>query len=47
MSVICDMDAGDTAYVSIKQSGGSSESDIYGNASTGAANTHFSGYLVG
>ena len=38
-SVLSDMDAGDTAYITITQSGGSAATDIHGES-------NFSGYLV-
>ena len=42
---VCDMDAGDTAYVAVFQTGGTSKTDIVGHAS--AVLTYFSGYLLG
>ncbi len=42
LSVLADMDAGDTAYVAIIQAGGSAQSDIDGDTKY----TNFSGYLV-
>jgi len=42
LSVLADMDAGDTAYFAIVQSGGSAQSDIDGDTKY----TNFSGYLV-
>ncbi len=42
LSVLADMDAGDTAYVAITQAGGSAQSDIDGDTKY----TNFSGYLV-
>ena len=41
-SVVADMDAGDTASISIEQNGGSAQTDIPGSNGY----THFSGYLV-
>jgi hypothetical protein len=42
---VCDMNAGDTAYVQIYQNAGDQQVDIVGHAST--ALTYFSGYLLG
>ena len=41
-SVLADMDAGDTAYAAVQQSGGAVQTDI----EESALNTNFSGYLV-
>jgi len=43
VTVVADMDANDTAYVTIQQSGGSSQSQVDG----GNDYTYFSGYLLG
>jgi hypothetical protein len=43
-AVVADMDAGDTASVSVYQSGGTQQTDIDGNATV--LNTFFSGVLV-
>ena len=42
---VCDMDAGDTAYVAVFQTGGAGITDVVGHAS--AVLTYFSGYLLG
>ena len=39
VSVLADMDASDTAYVAVRQSGGTAQTDVL-------TNSHFSGYLV-
>ena len=39
VSVLADMDASDTAYVVVRQSGGTQQTDVL-------TNTHFSGYLA-
>ena len=39
ISVLADMDASDTAYVAVRQSGGTAQTDVL-------TNSHFSGYLV-
>jgi hypothetical protein len=41
-SVLADMDAGDTAYTRVQQSGGTEQADL----DSGAGQTNFSGYLV-
>ena len=41
LSTVADMDAGDTAYVRMYQSAGTSQTDI------NTANSHFAGYLLG
>jgi len=41
-SVLADMDAGDTAYITLQQSGGTQQTDI----DSGDSDTHFSGYLA-
>ena len=45
-SVVADMDANDTAYITVYQAGGAQQFGIYGGAST-ALQTYFSGYLLG
>ena len=42
---VCDMDAGDTAYVAVFQAGGASITDVVGHST--AVLTYFSGYLLG
>ena len=42
---VCDMDAGDTAYVAVFQAGGASITDVVGHST--AVLTYFSGYLFG
>ena len=42
---VCDMDAGDTAYVAVFQTGGAGITDVIGHAT--AVLTYFSGYLLG
>mgnify|MGYP003640675289 CR=1 FL=1 len=44
MNTLVEMDAGDTAYVSIDRSGGATQMDVIGNSST--PHTRFYGYLV-
>jgi hypothetical protein len=41
-SVLADMDASDTAYITLQQSGGTQQTDI----DSGDSDTHFSGYLA-
>jgi hypothetical protein len=42
---VCDMNAGDTAYVAVFQTGGASITDVIGHST--AVLTYFSGYLLG
>ena len=42
---VCDMDAGNTAYVQVYQAGGAQQVDVVGHSS--AVLTYFSGYLLG
>jgi hypothetical protein len=42
---VCDMDAGDTAYVAVFQTGGAGITDVIGHST--AVLTYFSGYLLG
>ena len=45
LSLVADMDANDTATLSVYQQGGTQQTDIVGQ--TGSSTTNFSGYLLG